>query len=372
MFRYLLLTLVALPSVLAAQGPAGDSARLDFSGVIFANFQYRAENEAKSANKFDVERAYLTFRMPAGKRASVRVTTDLYQQTSAGSDSYYRGWSIRAKYAYLQYNYLDRGPVRANARVGLLQTVLIDHDESFWPRWIATSPTDRNGYFSSADAGIANTLSIPGANTEVYTTVTNGPGYTSRETDRFKDFATRITVRPFRTSQSSLLRGTALSAWAYKGAIASRFVAGGAGQIRQVGDALDRNRWGLHAASSSPRLAIAAQFAARTDEGEAGENTTSAPRIVTDSSSTLLSAYGIVRPLVSAGARPHPLALIARLDRVTVEDDKPGSYDILIGGASWDLSDKLSVALDYQHTSPRNNNRVTETRTWFAHFVARF
>ena len=372
LFRNVILTLIAVPSLLMAQASAPDSSRLDFSGVIFANYQYQAEEEAQSANKFDVERAYLTFRMPAGDRASVRVTTDLYQQGTSGSDAYYRGWSIRAKYAFLQYHYLSRGPVRASARVGLLQTVFIEHDESFWPRWIATSPTDRNGYFSSADAGIANTLSIPAAQTEVYTTITNGPGYTSREIDRFKDFAARITVRPWKTDSSSALRGVAITAWGYKGATASRFVRGGSDQVGSVADALERNRWGIHAGSSSPRLIIAAQFASRVDGTESGENTAESPRVASDSASTLVSMYGIVRPLSTSGEEPHPLSILARIDRVTVEDARPGSYDIVIGGLSWDISSRLSAAVDYQQASPRNGTSIARTRTWFAHFVGRF
>src|SRR5687767_12788573 len=119
------LALVLLSGSLSAQQrdstskPSPDSARvaappaaprIDFSGVLFANYQYRRDRgSAHGANKFDVERAYLTFRMPAGERASVRITTDLFQQQSSGSDAYYKGWTLRAKYAYLQYDYLKRG-----------------------------------------------------------------------------------------------------------------------------------------------------------------------------------------------------------------------------------------------------------------------
>ena len=156
---------------------------------------------------------YLNFRMPAGPRAIIRVTTDIYQQASSGSDAYYKGWSLRAKYAYLQYNYLSRPAVRAQLRAGLLQTVFFEQDETFWPRWIATSPTDRASFFSAADAGIANTLTFPSVNTEVYSTITNGPGYTSREIDRFKDFATRVTISPWKSDATNPLRGVALTAW---------------------------------------------------------------------------------------------------------------------------------------------------------------
>ena len=78
--------------------------QLDFSGVVFGNYQYQgAAGATKGQNKFDVERAYLTFKMPAGEHASIRVTGDLFQQTSSPSDAYYKGWVLRAKYAYLQY-----------------------------------------------------------------------------------------------------------------------------------------------------------------------------------------------------------------------------------------------------------------------------
>ena len=46
---------------------------IDFSGTLFANFQYRGDKgPAKGSNKFDVERVYLTFRMPAGDKTSIR------------------------------------------------------------------------------------------------------------------------------------------------------------------------------------------------------------------------------------------------------------------------------------------------------------
>ncbi len=371
--------LVVIPVAAAGQGaPPPDGAKpapaaaIDFSGILFANYHYRTEKAAGSANKFDVERAYLTFRAPAGNRASVRITADLYQQATSGSDSYYRGWSFRAKYAYLQYDYLKGKSWRGSARLGLLQTVFVEHDESFWPRWLGNSPTERAGFFSSADGGIANTITLPGGLGEMYSTVTNGPGYTSRETDRFKDIATRVTIRPWASKGPSSMSGVALTAWGYKGAIASRFLNGGAGQVGTVGDALRRDRWGLHAGSASPRLTVAAQYATRIDEGEDGLNTQASPREVVDSVGTLLSAYASVRPLPGDGKKPHPLSLLLRIDRVTTNTDTDASYDFVIGGVVWDFSSRLSMSLDYQEVSPREGRPVQPTRTWFAHFVARY
>ena len=371
---------VSLSGIAGAQNvKSGDSTSskpavpaIDFSGIIYANYQYRGEDAAESANRFDLERAYLTFRMPAGDRASIRITTDVFQQTASGSDAYYRGWSLRAKYAYLQYNYLTGSEWKAYARLGLLQTVFIEHDESFWPRWLGISPTERAGFFSSADAGISNGITLPRGFGEIYSTVTNGPGYTSREIDRFKDFATRVTVRPFASNKESPFRGVALTAWGYKGALASKFVTGGPGQIGSIGSGLKRDRWGVHAGSASPRLTVAAQFASRIDEGEAGLNTNAAPRIVTDSTGTLMSAYGVVRPLPAANDRPHPLSVVLRFDRVTTNDETDDAYDFVVAGLIWDFSSRLSASLDYQEATPREGTPVVPTRTWFAHFVARF
>src|SRR5437868_8222287 len=84
--------IVLLPvSALVAQQPSPDTTKqtppasvsipVDFSGVLYANFQYRGDKGmSKSQNRFDIERAYLTFRMPAGDRASIRITADVFQQ----------------------------------------------------------------------------------------------------------------------------------------------------------------------------------------------------------------------------------------------------------------------------------------------------
>src|SRR6266542_4509910 len=268
------------PGILAAQAypaPAPrDSARdsvvakapkpappppLDFSGTLFANYQYRGERAARSANKFDLERAYLTFRVAAGEHASVRITADVFQQTGSGADAYYRGWTFRAKYAYLQYNFLNGKMWRALARGGLLHTVFIDHDEQFWPRWVSPTPTERAGFFSSADAGLAGLVTMPNKMGEIYTTITNGPGYTSRETDRFKDFAARLTRTPWASTPKSPLSAVAISIWGYKGAVASKFVDGGIGQIGLIGEGLQRDRWGVHIGNLNPRLTIGAEYA---------------------------------------------------------------------------------------------------------------
>jgi|GEM_PF-483064 len=347
--------------------------QLDFSGVMFANYQYRLDRGvSRGANKFDVERVYLTFRMPAGDRASVRITTDLFQQQSSGNDGFYRGWVVRAKYAYLQYDYLKRTGLTAVARLGLIHNVFIDHDESFWPRWVGTVATDRYGYFSSADAGLVSLVTLPGRRGELYVTLVNGPGYTSRETDRFKDYGARLTLTPFAGSASALWRTLALTGWTYQGAVGSKFATAGPGQIGPIGSSLQRDRWGVFAGLKHPRLTLAAQYAARSDEGESGDNTTALPRAVVDSSGNLVSAYAMARVLGSAGSTVKPVHILARVDQVTTHRSRGDRHRLVVGGLIWDFTSAASLALDYQELLPQRGAAVAASKTMFLHVGARF
>ena len=383
------LAALATTNPLAAQAPdstraGGDSARagapaapavprIDFSGVVFANYQYRTDRGVvRAANKFDLERVYLTFRMPAGERASVRITTDVFQQQQAGHDSYYRGWTVRAKYAYLQYDFLRRGTARGVARFGLVHNVFIEHDESYWPRWISTVPTDRHGYFSSADAGLASQLTLPGKLGEVYATLTNGPGYTSRETDRFKDYAARVTLTPLASRGEGLLNSVALTAWGYLGATGSRFSGGGTGQVGPIGSSLERNRWGVFAAMKNPRLLLAAQYAARSDEGESGSNTAVDPRVLVDSTGRIVSAYAVVRPFATNAGFARTLSLLGRVDRVTTNRAKDERHSLAIGGIAMDLTRATSISIDYQEQLPNDGGPAAPSKAVFLHLIARF
>ncbi len=355
--------------------PASAPARapqLDFSGVMFANYQYRLDaGVSRGQNKFDVERVYLTFKMPVGNRARIRVTTDLFQQQSSGADAFYKGWVVRAKYAYLEYDYLKRNGLTAVARGGFVHNVFIDHDESFWPRWVGTVAVDRHGYFSSADAGVVSLVTLPGRRGELYVTLVNGPGYTSRETDRFKDYGARLSLTPFASSDATLFRTLALTGWIYKGAIGSRFATGGAGQVGPIGSSLQRDRWGVFAGVRHPRLTLAAQYAARSDESETGDNTVAVPRAIVESTGNLVSAYAMARVVGGAGSA-KPVHLLARVDQVTTHRSRGDRHRLVVGGIIWDFTSAASLALDYQELLAQRGSAVSPNKTVFLHMVARF
>jgi hypothetical protein len=371
------LTLLASASVLSAQTSV-TVPPIDFSGVIYSNYQYRTDIQAKDFNKFDIERVYLTFRMPAGDRTSIRVTTDIFQQQNAANAAYYAGWTVRLKYAYLQYNYLTGKPsdFTAFARLGLLHTVIVDHEEQFWPRWISQVDVERAGLVVSADAGVATQINLPNKFGEIYGAVTNGPGYAARELDRFKDPQVRLTLTPLANSGAGFLTTWAISPWYYKGEVASRFVAGGAPQVGPVGDGLKRDRWGIFTGIRDPRLTLGAQYTQFKGESENGANTLAAPRVVIDSTGHIASGFAIVKPLALFDTAYSRIGLVARYDKVTTNTTTDAAYHVFIGGLILDLSRRASLAFDYQETLADKNNGLAglnqPLKTYFVHLVANF
>ncbi|MGI8400591.1 MAG: hypothetical protein ACR2NS_03160 [Gemmatimonadaceae bacterium] len=358
----------------AAPAPATVSIPVDFSGVLYANFQYRGDKGTqKSQNKFDLERAYLTFRMPAGDRASIRITADVFQQTGAPNDAFYKGWVVRAKYAYLQYDYLKSASWNATARAGLIHNVVIDHVEGFWSRWISQTAVERAGFFSSADAGVGTLVALPNKFGEFYATVVNGTGYTSRETDRFKDYAARLSLTPFSASTNEIVKTFALTGWTYIGAVGSVFAAGGAGQLGPVGSSLPRKRAGVFVGVRDPRLTLGAEWATRKDAKETGANTLVAPIVEVDSTGRLLSGFATIKPfqLLSAGST-LPVGLVARFDRFKPNTANDSYVNTIIGGLTWDLNKKTALSLDYQELTPHSGAISATTKTYFLHLVANF
>jgi hypothetical protein len=360
---------------------------IDFSGVIYSNFQYRVDQRAPNFNKFDLERAYLTFRMPAGDRASIRITTDVYQQQNTPQDQYYQGWAIRLKYAYLQYNYITGKPTDLTAafRMGSLHTVVIDHEEQFWPRWISQTDVERAGLMSSADIGVATEINLPNKFGQIYVPVTNGPGYTSREVDRFKDYQGRFTLTPLANSNAGIFTTWAISPWIYEGRVASPFVnspAPSATSNGPVGIGLDRNRWGVFSGIRDPRLTAGVHYVNFHGQSQTGLNTPASPAVTVDSTGHIISGFAVLKPLAVFDSTMKWFNVVARYDKVTTNTNysPEAQYHVFIGGIFFDLNRRVSMSVDYQEQLSNNYpvvNNVTITptpplRTWFVHMVANF
>jgi hypothetical protein len=374
-------TIVAACAAIAIAGPVAAQttpAPLKFSGVIYGNWQNhsdsatRAANGGRSLNKFDIERVYLNFAMPAGDRASIRATTDVFQKPGAG---FYDGWTVRLKYAWLRYELKkSRSPDAwsATADVGLITTPIIAFEESYWPRWLAQTAPDRNGLFPSSDAGVGAQLTLPDRLGSLHGTLTNGSGYSGAETDRFKDDSLRLSVTPW-ARRTGMLSTLSVSPWIWRGKKGSKFAEGGVGQTGPITDGLDRNRWGVAVAVRDPRLTAGAEYARRIDASESGANTAASPDLIFDRRGDLADGYVIVRP--GAWSDPTsraPLGLVLRFDRVRAGVGNSANDSFLIGGLFYDITDGTAVSIDYQTQSPHAGSTTPASNVLYMHWMANF
>jgi hypothetical protein len=395
------------PSLAVAQQatPTVVTPSFDFSGVIFGSWGYRldslgqAQTGGAHPNQFSVDRAYLTFRMPAGDNGAIRITTDVFQNTNTAQNAYYQGWVIRAKYAYLQYTGLKNEFGDGSSllgRIGLLHTVVIDHEEQFWPRYLSQTAVERDGFFSSADAGAAGLLTLGKKLGEIYGTITNGPGYASYEKDRFKDLALRVSLTPFGNEKdmNGIVKSFTVSPWFYKGWVGSNFASGGTGEVGPgtngaIEDGLARDRYGLFVGVKERRMNAGLEWAQRKDESETGANTTASPRVVHDSTGRLLDGFVVFRPVELFDATSKSgLQVIARFDHFTPDTSPTAanyvgttpSLNFTILGVSYDLNQKLTFALDWQkqhgvsYPAPTGTNlrAPADASNLFLHFQAAF
>jgi hypothetical protein len=384
------------PRAASAQGadaPKVVTPALDFSGVFFGNFAYRYDDATKNANggnatnKFDVGRVYLNFRMPAGEDGSIRVTPDIFQGDQSAT-SYYKGWTVRMKYAYFQYNYLhDIGGSKgfnATARLGMTQTALVEFQETFWPRSISQVATELNGYFASSDVGVSTLVTLPGKWGEIYATIMNGTNYSSGENDPYKDYAARLTLTPF-GSQDNILKTFSISPWVSMGKSASKYLttAGSAGTA--AADGLTKNRAGVFVGLKDRRLTLGAEWAQRTETIETG--TSLATRGSFDNTQTLTSAFVLVRPAELFGDDPKarsPFGIMVRLDNnkpfsdqrsagpTTGTQTTSSANQFLIAGLFWDLNARATFTFDLQNLSPQSGSTTAESKVFFAHWNISF
>ncbi len=357
----------APPPAPAAAKPATPG--LDFSAWLFGDFQYQTDDAAKAANggsspnKFDIGRAYLTFKGPLGDRASYRVTTDIKQ--GGGTDSY-KGWLVRLKYAYLQYDYMkpNTNGASAFARLGVLHTVLVDHEENFWPRFLAQTAVERNGFFTSADIGISTGITLPNKLGEIYADVVNGSGYDNPENNKYKDFQARVTLTPLAKS-TSILKTLTISPWYSYGGNSSVFLNSATSPIT---DRLEKDRYGLFVGNKDRGLTFGGEYAERKDGGDSNTTDVTLDQIV-NTTGQLYDAFVIVRPLeLTRPDMRQSFGALVRYDHWKPNKDLGGYAQFLVAGVFWEPTRKVTLALDYQSQTPKNGLSGAKAESWFLHW----
>ncbi len=357
-----------------AAAAAAPALPFDFSGVIYTNFQKGGLKGARAQDRFDLERAYLTFKGTAGERVSWRITADVFQQRDTTLSSFYRGWALRAKYAYVQYDFLHgrADQYRANVRMGLVHTAIIDHEEQFWPRGIQQVAVEQAGYFSSSDDGIAITLSFPNKMGEAYATITNGTGYASRELDRFKDYAARVTLTPLSRTHG-YWKGLDISPWISVGQRASDFADRKHGTVERVDEGRRRDRYGLFVTVQDPRVSLGAHLARRIDVVESADTTRSTVPTTLERTGAVNSLYALVHPFAfTHGAHHVPIAVLLRADDVKPDKAVDPYQRYYVAGLTWELNKKTTVTFDYQTQEPKKGSHAQDLKTYFVHVIANF
>jgi len=281
---------------------------------------------------------------------------------------------------------------------------------------------EKNGFFSSADMGVAGLATLGKRWGEVYGTVTNGGGYTNYDnpgstgqpvtSNRFKDFGLRVSLTPFGhdSTRSSYLRNLAITPWGYIGYNGSAFQSGGAGQVGPgtngaITSGMTRNRFGILATIKDSsicdfrnggrcRLSAGLEYAQRRDASDNGGNTTASPRVVHDSTGRVLDAFLFIRPVEVFDPSHHsPFSLVARFDHFTPQTDPassvPGAanyagstpaYNFVVLGASYDVNQRITLTADWQNQSPTdfpvptgtNVKPTPQSTIFFIHFVVNF
>jgi hypothetical protein len=377
----LLLVLSATPAMSQHPTSTSQTPLLDFSGVVFGNYQSRVDSAARAAtggrqiNKFDLGRVYLNFRVPAGERGAIRVTTDLYQQTGAAA-AYYAGWAVRLKYAYFQYDFTRNlfgvQGMSAIGRIGMLHNVVVEHMDSYWPRWLSQNAVETHGFFASADVGAASLISFPKRWGEAYVTIVNGSNYTAAENDRYKDFAARLSFTPF-GRDSGFFRTLAITPWYSRGAAASTFVNGGPGQVGPVFEGLQKDRRGLFVGVRERRLTLGAEYSQRIEDVEGGLNTVVSPRTVRDRTSDLVAGFAFIRPLELFNPRKQSrFGVFGRYDDFELDNVANSSNQVAWAGLFYDINARSTITLDLQETRPITAGVRVPQQTWFVHWVAYF
>lgn len=279
------------------------------------------------------------------------------------------------KYAYVGYNWLHGKTAEdwsAEARIGMAQTIEIDEEEKCWPRYLAQVATERNGFFSSSDLGIVNIVRLPHQLGEIYSTVQNGAGYASRETDRWKDWATRVSITPF-MHRTDLLRTLEIAPWFYTGTAASKNDVGGSG-FRTGG--LKKDRWGIFAGIRDPNLTAGVDYGMRHDETDNAPTPENPAQVVTETDGRLWSAFVVSKPLGLFHASTLPIGIVFRIDEFEPNDRNAAKAEYLVGGVTYDVGTRAQVAVDYQENKPLGGlsgtgATLTTNKLWYFHFTLR-
>jgi len=310
-------------------------------GVGYAQYLYQFHKDTATnshLNSFDITRAYINVvgKFPAG--VGVRITPDIYRNTTDGS------LSFRLKYAFATWT-PENSPL--TFKLGAIHTPWLDWEEALWDyRMQGTMAMERfrnpggSGYLSSSDlgAGIDGKFVLDLVNFQVG--VYNGETYNKPEGDQHKDVEGRLSVRVLETDDHSRVGGLRITGYAAAGK-----PTGGGKRHRFIGMASYRSKL----------LTLAGEFGRTVDSIPGTGGTTKTVK------GNVFSAYGVLNvPNTKVG-------LLGRVDVQKPDKDLSNNRQTrFIGGISYQINQNLRALADVDNLSLQSGvypNAIQSTRT---------
>lgn len=202
----------------AGYTPPDDTPSIKLGMTLFADYTLQSSPDVTDAagnkvnfNAFQIGRTYLNVTGQVHHRLAFRITPDIRPETGTGS-ALNGSYTFRLKYAYAQVNLDDWMTKGSWVRLGMQQTPFIDYNDSVY-RYRFQGPIfpDREGYLSSADAGVTFHTNFKNNYGEVLAGIYNGDSFSKLEANNRKAFQIRGTVRPLPMART--LRGLRLTAF---------------------------------------------------------------------------------------------------------------------------------------------------------------
>lgn len=305
--------------VMATPGAHGQEVRnVRMSGLFLGSWSIDLGPEAASNNRFELNRAYVTFSGALSERVSGRITTDAIREDGEELE-------VRLKYAYAAYRPKDT-PV--TIRFGLTHTPFLEYEEALWEhRMQGSVPADRLKYMTTSDLGVSAEGGWgPGDRLQVTAGVYNGEGWTLGEGDSGKDVMARVTFRLAASDDTGPLGGLRITGYGQTGS-----PVGGGVRRRGLGMLSWRSR----------QFTLATQFLATRDRSDGG---TGVAGPVKDG--TLFNSFAVVKVPGST------VVAILRLERLDPDRDQADDHQTRwTGGVGVRLAPELRLLGALEHLS---------------------
>ena len=280
--------------------------------LVYAHYGYDLTKSAKSANSFDLDRAYLSAQSQLNDHLAAKVMLDAGRLDDTSADTKLR--------VYVKHAWLEASNGKAiKARFGVVDTGYLSYGEQFLGlRYMGKLMADDQKALSTADIGINAQGEQAGGLVSWHAAILNGEGYSKPEIDAGKTGQARVSVDPLAKKQKFALPITGFVSYAipakgndsvlvYAGAVGVK-VPHVLGWVEYVGKSTGGVSSGGISATVSPRMA----------------------------------KYG---------------GIVLRVDRwdPNAAKDKDASLKIS-GGLTHDFLEKTSVSLTYERTQPEVGN----------------